>query len=92
MLWILSITNIIVPKSDQGHDGGWSLGVVSLPWQLELFNYFSNITWAERLVQFLSVCVGFFPGEISPFLDKEIGENLEFLKVVELRQMFLKFC
>jgi len=27
MLWILSTTNIIVPKSDEGHDEGWSLGL-----------------------------------------------------------------
>jgi hypothetical protein len=54
MLWILSTTYIIVAKSDEGHDDQ-QLGVVQLPSQLELFNYFSNITWAERLVQFLSV-------------------------------------
>jgi hypothetical protein len=31
----------------------------------------------------IGICTNvFFPGEISPFLDKEIGKNLEFLKVV----------
>jgi len=31
----------------------------------------------------IGMCIDvFFPGEVSPFLDKEIGKILEFLKIV----------
>ncbi|KAH9573342.1 hypothetical protein CY35_02G202300 [Sphagnum magellanicum] len=46
MLWIISTTNIVLPKSDQGHDEGWNLGLYRChrSWKLEFFNHFSNIT------------------------------------------------
>jgi hypothetical protein len=95
MLWILSTTDIIVPKSDQGHDEGWSLGLYGCHRSWNSSITFQTSHGLERLVQFLSVgtnecttisllslCVPMFfvLAILRHFETKKLGKFWNFLK------------